>query len=283
MSLALCLLNWNLTGPRVFWKYVLETLCEECGLRVARVTITRTVGTQKIKTQLCATCARAQGGWLFSMMIGDSLVTGFPTEEDESLGDESHDTAESGDEKEFQSDAGNEELDDHIAGAPLDALMDACFARDEEAEWDEDPFDDDDEGDFLAPLIEDGAPDSAPKANLFQVLQAVGGEADAVCPGCGASWKRIGLDERAGCSRCYATFPASLALLLEYVQRAPHHQGKSPRAAQKRVLRLEHLRQRRDHQLQLLQNRLAEAVRTERYEEAASLRDKIKLVSSSLF
>lgn len=263
-----------------------QTLCEECGLQPARVTVTRTVGKEKITAQLCATCARIQGGWLFNMMLDDGLVSGFPEEEHELLGDDESqsDTSESGDEDELQGDdeLESDELDEHIVGAPLDALMDACFARDEEqVEWDEDPYED--EGDFLAPLIKSDSLENAPEANLFQTLQAVGGEGDAVCPGCGASWNQIGLDERVGCARCYATFRASVALLLEYVQRAPHHQGKSPRAARKRVLRLEHLRQRRDHQLQMLRNRLAEAVRAERYEEAAGLRDKIKLVSSSLF
>lgn len=256
-----------------------ETLCEECGLRPARVTVTRTFGSEEVKSQLCATCARDQGGWLFSLMSNGGLVAGFPDdnelESDELAGDELVD-----DEPESE-ELVDDDLDEHIAGAPLAALMDACFAGDEmDADWHEGAFADEEEIAFLAPLVEGGL-NEAGEANLFQTLKAVGGEANATCPGCGATWAQIGHDERAGCSRCYATFRASLALLLEHVQRAPHHQGKSPRAARKRVLRLEHLRQRRDHQLQMLQNRLAEAVRAERYEEAAALRDKIKLLFSS--
>ena len=263
-----------------------QTLCEECGLRPARVTVTRGNETEKTTMQLCPTCARIQGGWLFGLMLNDGLVNGFPEDDDDDLGDLELGEAPDDDDlgigdamDDLERGAVDGELDDHIAGAPLDALMDACFPGDEGDEsWDEDPFDDED--DFLAPLVESDSPTSS-DANLFQILQAVGGEGDALCPGCGATWTQIGLDERVGCARCYATFRSSLAQLLEYVQRAPHHQGKSPRAARKRVLRLEHLRQRRDHQLQLLQNRLAEAVRAERYEEAATLRDKIKLLSLS--
>lgn len=276
----------NLRGPLVFWKGVSQTLCEECGLRPARVTVTRGNETEKTTMQLCPTCARIQGGWLFGLLLNDGSVNGFPEDNDELLGDLESEDAPDDDELEMGEDlddgggVGDGDLDDHIVGAPFDALMDACFPGDEgDNAWDEDPFDDEDAGDFLAPLVESDSPATGEDANLFQILQAVGGEGDALCPGCGATWTQIGLDERVGCARCYATFRSSLAQLLEYVQRAPHHQGKSPRAARKRVLRLEHLRQRRDHQLQLLQNRLAEAVRAERYEEAATLRDKIKLLS----
>jgi protein-arginine kinase activator protein McsA len=66
------------------------------------------------------------------------------------------------------------------------------------------------------------------------------------------------------------------------VQHAPEHRGKKPRAAEKRRNRLEHLRARRDHRLEMLNRRLDEAVRDERYEEAAKLRDQIKVVSSTI-
>ena len=170
-------------------------------------------------------------------------------------------------------------FDAQISDAPFEALMDACFFtdtfEDADAFGEDDPFEDD-------AFIEDEALEPHTH-NLFHSLRAAEGEADRVCAGCGATWPQIARDERAGCSRCYATFRASLTRLLEQVQRAPQHDGKQPRAAQKRRLRLEHLRQRRDHQLALLQGRLAEAVKSERYEEAATLRDRIKIVSSSLF
>jgi len=189
------------------------------------------------------------------------------------------------------------DLDEHIEGAPFEALMDACFSAhdDEDTDWmnDEDPFEDDDfEDDERDPfsdeeelaieaeaieLESEGAP------NLFQSLDAHEEEAGAVCAGCGSTWEQIASDERVGCAKCYSTFRASLKALLEQVQREAQHIGKTPRAAHKRRMRLEHLRQRRDNQLEMLRNRLAEAVRFERYEEAATLRDKIKVVSSSLF
>lgn len=188
-------------------------------------------------------------------------------------------------------------LDEHIADAPFEALMEACFSSDEfmgdddlDSDWmdDGDPFADDALGelnDESDPFADDEADRLSAQAaeNLFRTLEVQEDEAEAVCSGCGATWERISLDERAGCARCYSTFRVSLLKLLEQVQREPQHVGKTPRAAFKRRLRLEQLRQRRDNQLAMLRNRLADAVSGERYEEAATLRDKIKIVSSSLF
>jgi len=164
--------------------------------------------------------------------------------------------------------APDELLDEEIVGAPFEALMEACFSGQEmPADW-EDPFED---SFFEA----DDRPEVAPD-NLFQILQAIGDEALARCEGCGTTWQKIARDERVGCAQCYETFRTSLSQLLEHIQRTPQHEGKTPRAARKRTLRRENLQKRHAHQLQLLQGRLNEAVRLERYEEAAILRDKIK-------
>lgn len=188
------------------------------------------------------------------------------------------------------------ELDEHIVDAPFEALMEACFASDEgfmdddifSSDWSEDPFEDSDpldvpSSDFLDPFADGDEEEDDEPTNLFRSIKAQEDEGEAVCPGCSATWNQIVIDERAGCPKCYTVFRVSLTALLDQVQRESTHVGKTPRAAQKRRLRLEHLRQRRDNQLQLLRNRLAEAVKSERYEEAATLRDKIKVVSSSLF
>lgn len=232
-----------------FLFFVPEPLCEQCGEHPGRVRVTRIVGSRETTLHLCPICARANAAQLFGSPLGD-LVCDFDL-------DASFAFEVSPDEDEL-------ELDNTIAGAPLEALMNACFFEKTDSDED-DPFSDGDD------------------ENLFQTLNADEEEADAVCSGCGATWPQIARDERAGCSRCYSTFRVSLSLLLEQVQRTPRHAGKEPRAALKRRLRLEHLRQRRDHQLTMLQSRLAQAVKSERYEEAALLRDKIKVVSSSLF
>ena len=227
---------------------------------------------QTQRESLCATCARAESGFLFGTMLGLGLVDGFPVDDEE--------------------DENSADFDQHIAGAPFEAIMDFCFARDEEIEdaaqdeWDEADWSSEDdafEEDSPETQGEHGKNGGQDESNLLRSMEAQGEEGGAICGGCGATWEQIALDERAGCAKCYSTFRASLTHLLEQVQREAKHFGKTPRAAQKRQLRLELLRRRRDNQLEMLRNRLAQAVKFERYEEAATLRDKIKVVSSSLF
>lgn len=169
--------------------------------------------------------------------------------------------------------ASSDAFDDQIAGAPFEALMEACFSGQEPpADW-EDPF--------AGSCFEVGDAEEVAPDNLFQILEAIGDEALARCEGCGTTWEKIARDERVGCAQCYETFRTSLSQLLEHIQRTPQHEGKTPRAARKRTLRVENLQKRHAHQLQLLQGRLNEAVRAERYEEAAILRDKIKALPSA--
>jgi len=169
--------------------------------------------------------------------------------------------------------APDDSLDGENAGAPFETLMEDCFSGQEPpADW-EDPFEDS----FFEPdAIQEVAPD-----NLFQILEAIGDEANMHCEGCGTTWEKIARDERVGCAQCYETFRTSLSQLLEHIQRTPQHEGKNPRAARKRALRAQNLQKRHAHQLQLLQSRLDEAVRLERYEEAAILRDKIKALPNA--
>jgi protein arginine kinase activator len=96
------------------------------------------------------------------------------------------------------------------------------------------------------------------------------------------TWDRLKQDGRAGCAQCYETFDEELRAVMEKMQRGGAHIGKVPRTAQKRRNRLDHLRQLRDNKLELLKRRLEESIAAEKYEEAAKLRDKIKVVSSTI-
>ena len=150
--------------------------------------------------------------------------------------------------------------------APFDASDDTdaeLETPDEEPrgeEWDGDPFDDD----------------------PFEIPLEVAPHPHARCAGCGTTWDRIRHDGRAGCAACYAAFREQLTGVMARVQRGEIHVGKTPRAIEKRRLQLEQLRQRRDNQLLVLQSRLQNAVAAEKYEEAAKLRDKIKVVSATI-
>jgi protein arginine kinase activator len=94
------------------------------------------------------------------------------------------------------------------------------------------------------------------------------------CPNCGftqADFKKAG---RLGCSQCYETFAEGLEGLLKSMHRGTRHAGKVPRV----------LRQARDltDKLRQLQKKLEKAVATEDFEEAASLRDEIKVTKEQL-
>jgi len=104
----------------------------------------------------------------------------------------------------------------------------------------------------------------------------------ARCPKCATTWDRLREDGRAGCAQCYEAFHEKLIEVMGQMQRETHHTGKLPRAALKRQRRLEHLRTKRDHRLEMLKSRLKEAVQEEKYEDAVQLRDKIKIVSSTI-
>lgn len=90
------------------------------------------------------------------------------------------------------------------------------------------------------------------------------------CEHCGftqADFKKHG---RFGCPQCYPTFTDLLQPMLENMHKGPLHLGKVPRLAVNRQQVQERLSQ--------LEHELREAVKAERYEEAARYRDEINEV-----
>ncbi|MGD0016163.1 MAG: UvrB/UvrC motif-containing protein [Verrucomicrobiia bacterium] len=96
----------------------------------------------------------------------------------------------------------------------------------------------------------------------------------ARCPACGltqADFKKTG---RLGCATCWETFAAGLAPLLKAMHKGDHHIGKVPTRAAHTLIISENIRQ--------LSEELEKAVHTEKYEEAAVLRDKIRELETKL-
>ena len=102
------------------------------------------------------------------------------------------------------------------------------------------------------------------------------------CPKCRTTWDRLREEGRVGCASCYEMFEEALGESMERAQDASQHIGKSPRAATRRKRRLDLLRARRDSRLALLRERLEVALASEQFEEAAKLRDKIKVIESTI-
>jgi len=126
------------------------------------------------------------------------------------------------------------------------------------------------------------APSAKADWSAANTSQSAKGRSTVRCPKCQTSWDRLREDGRAGCATCYSTFEDSLGEVLGRMQQSPQHVGKAPRAATRRKRRLEHLRARRDHRLEMLRGRLQTALEKQDYEEAAKLRDKIKIVESTI-
>ena len=90
------------------------------------------------------------------------------------------------------------------------------------------------------------------------------------CPVCGFSQADFKKTGRLGCSACYDTFAEGLSGMLKNMHRGSIHTGKVP--AKLAVAR------RRNQELAALQADLEKAVREEHFEEAATIRDKIRLL-----
>jgi protein arginine kinase activator len=107
-----------------------------------------------------------------------------------------------------------------------------------------------------------------------QEMEQVAGGAELKCPHCGftqADFKKAG---RLGCSECYVTFAEGLEGLLKSMHKGTKHVGKVPQS----------LQQSRDlsERLKSLQKKLDKAVSEEDFEQAAVVRDEIKVTKDKL-
>jgi len=117
------------------------------------------------------------------------------------------------------------------------------------------------------------APDASAPAPADPVAAAVASAAGLRCDKCGftqADFKKHG---RFGCPHCYETFAPMLAPMLENMHKGPTHTGKVPRHAAARKTYHDRLSQ--------LEHTLADAIKAERYEDAARYRDEITQVKQT--
>ncbi len=102
--------------------------------------------------------------------------------------------------------------------------------------------------------------------------EAVGAESSvaaqgAACPACGFTPSDFKKQGRFGCPRCYQTFAGMVAPMLENMHKGVRHAGKIPEKALRRRSLVERVAE--------LEAALAESIKTERYEDAARLRDEL--------
>ncbi|MBN1673716.1 MAG: UvrB/UvrC motif-containing protein [Kiritimatiellae bacterium] len=111
--------------------------------------------------------------------------------------------------------------------------------------------------------------------NLSEILLGLNDQPDAAegkpgkkCPACGMSRHDFKNTSRLGCPKCYDVFGSELDSLLEAMHRGKQHVGKIPAK--------EAAKQAKTTRLAALRKELLSAVASERYEEAARLRDSIR-------
>jgi protein arginine kinase activator len=92
----------------------------------------------------------------------------------------------------------------------------------------------------------------------------------SACPGCGLSPAEFRSKGRLGCPRCYETFRVELLPLLQRIHEAQTHRGRLPGVLASEPPPPD------ERQLSDVRKRLEDAVRGERYEEAAALRDTLR-------
>jgi protein-arginine kinase activator protein McsA len=251
----------------------MNSLCQQCHERPASVFLTQIVDNNTSQSQLCADCARALAER--DGLMSNGLANGV-----------SHPQTNG------------------VHSLPFDEMMRSLFASDNLFSNDvlddegmfpgdedlADEIDEADEANALNPTLEDdgfdpfatGRDDNSDCAPFANIEDEVEFENAIVCPRCALTWERLKNEGRAGCAGCYDAFAPQLSEVMRRLQKGETHVGKIPRAREKRRRRLELLRQQRDNRLELLNTRLAEAVRAERYEDAACLRDKIRIVASTI-
>lgn len=114
--------------------------------------------------------------------------------------------------------------------------------------------------------------------NLSMILQTVIGQhvgpetdelARLTCPSCGIKYMEFKAGGRLGCPQDYKVFQTALEPLLERIHRHKRHVGKIPPNATRSAAR--------QAELMNLRQQLRQAVEAEAYEEAARLRDQIRM------
>lgn len=96
----------------------------------------------------------------------------------------------------------------------------------------------------------------------------------AKCPTCGLSYSEFSRSGRLGCSDCYDAFTGQLEPLLRRIQGSTSHTGKVPERTGG-IVKL-------DQEVRKLTQELQAAVDAEEFEQAASLRDRIREIKRQL-
>ena len=110
-------------------------------------------------------------------------------------------------------------------------------------------------------------------ADLGQQFEVVG-KTETKCPNCGLTYQDFRRIGRLGCSECYEAFKDSLGILLKRIHGSTQHLGRTPT---KKVAP-----EQKKSEIDILRAKLQKAIEMEEFEEAASLRDKIRALEAKI-
>ncbi len=104
---------------------------------------------------------------------------------------------------------------------------------------------------------------------------------EVVCPNCGTTYQQFVNESRFGCADCYHVFDMLIGEKIKKLQDSSSHTGKQPKmrplpAGEPAVMDDGSLEFSREEQIRQTERALKEAIRTENYEEAAILRDRLR-------
>lgn len=114
-------------------------------------------------------------------------------------------------------------------------------------------------------------------ANLIEPVKTTGKPADAGaprCPECGISYTEFKAKARLGCANDYEVFKSGLLPLLEKVHGSVQHAGKTPHTVESVV--------KKETELARLKRELESVVKSEDFEKAAQVRDRIRVLETDL-
>jgi protein arginine kinase activator len=110
-------------------------------------------------------------------------------------------------------------------------------------------------------------------ASLVEGMEKAGKAPEMKCPECGITFEEFRAKGRLGCPKDYDVFASELVPLLEKVHSAKRHAGRLPAGGAPDTAR--------DDRLLRLRRELGTAVKEEKYEDAARLRDEIRRAEES--
>ncbi|MHC4608104.1 MAG: UvrB/UvrC motif-containing protein [Planctomycetota bacterium] len=94
------------------------------------------------------------------------------------------------------------------------------------------------------------------------------------CTECGMTYSEFKKKARMGCANDYDVFSDGIAPLLEKIHGATQHIGKTPTTADTQV--------RKENELVRLKRDLAGLIKSEKFEKAAEVRDRIRILETEL-